>query len=76
ERTFALRQGFQPLADSRVHKRTWRTFRLKLTPMGSAVSLRRLIVGTRHCRVLAVGNILIPVQPETIVAIANLELQI
>jgi hypothetical protein len=33
-------------------------FDLKLTPMGSAVSLPRFIVGKRHCRILTlVGNI-------------------
>ena len=38
KRTFAIRQGLQSLAG----------FRLKLTPMGNAVSLQLIWVGKRH----------------------------
>ncbi|MEK0191621.1 hypothetical protein, partial [Microcoleus anatoxicus] len=41
----SIRQGFQPLSDYR--------FDVKLTPMGSAVSLPDYFeVGKRHCRLL------------------------
>ena len=39
-----------------------KAFRLKLTLMGSAVSLQLIGVGKRHCRVLYI----IPAQPELI----------
>ncbi|TAH21294.1 MAG: hypothetical protein EAZ09_12575 [Oscillatoriales cyanobacterium] len=41
--TLAIRQGFQSRLDSRAHRQTWRAFRLKLTPMGNAVSLPKII---------------------------------